>query len=566
MKPTRLFSLALVSGALAALAAPTRAQEPLPLPQLPDSVARRFVDLYNSAFTTRLSGEGSIAAGSVIEGNVGMLGGRLVVAGRVDGSVIVINGDLIFEPGASVGGDVLVAGGGITGDSLAAIAGSIRHHPQVLRYREGADGSLELAPPAREAISAGRDFSFGRADVLLAVRNGYNRAEGLPIQLGPRFRFGNTNPTYLDGFIIFRTATGLDQLAVDRLGYAVRLEQAIGGVTGLRLGARVFSEILPIERSGISDRENSLATFLLHRDHRDSWDADGWAAYLRWTPPGAALDIALEYADEHHRSVAIGDPWSILRSDDPWRPNPVVAEGDLNTFRLRLSRDTRNEEADPAAGWLVRATLERALGGSLRAPVDVADETGPGTFQIQDADDFTAGELDIRRYARTAPYARVAFRFLATGALDGGPLPPQRQHALGGAGSLPAYDAFQFDCGARDRRVQLRSRDFFPHYGCDRAVLVQVEYQAGFPFLPRLGRSLGLSLDLGQQVRWVAFLDAGRAWTRAGATAGRTRGLSDLAADAGLGIRIGQLGFYWAVPFGDHGSGVNFFVRLGRRF
>lgn len=550
----------------ALLAAPLAAQEPLPFPQLPDSVATAFIALYNADATTRLSGDATIAAGTTVDGNLAMLGGRLVVAGRVGGSLIVINSDLVFEPGARVGGDVLVAGGRIIGDSLATISGTVRRHVEPLRYREGPDGRLDLAPHARDALSAGRDFPFGRADMLLAVRNGYNRAEGLPIQLGPRFRFGDTNPTYLDGFLIFRTATGLDELAVDRLGYAVRLEQAIGGRDAFRVGARIFSEVLPIEREGLNDRENSLATLLLHRDYRDTWDAHGWSAYVRWAPAGGVTDLTLEYADEHHRSVAPADPWSILRSDEDWRPNPVIAEGELRTLRALLVRDTRNEDIDPSAGWLVRAAVERAVGGDLRAPIDVAVPGEPGTFRTQDADDFTTGTLDVRRYARTAPYSRVAFRLFATGALDGGPLPPQRQHVLGGAGSLPAYDAFQFDCGARQRRVELRSRAFFPHYGCDRAVLLQLEYQAGFPFLPRLGRSIGLDIDLGQQVRWAVFLDAGRAWTREAAREGRTRGLADLAADAGLGIRIGQLGFYWAVPFNDDGSGIDFVVRLGRRF
>lgn len=539
------------------------AQDPFPFPQLPDSIATRVVELHNAPTTTRFSGEASISAGTTVDGDVALLGGRLVIAGRIQGSVVVINGDLAFEPGSAVAGDVFIVGGRVEGLDLTAIGGRFQRHPTPLRYRQHADGTIDIAPPARDALSAGRDFPFGRTDLLVAARNGYNRAEGLPIQFGPRFRFGDSNPTYLDGFLIFRTATGLDPIAVDRLGYAVRLEQAIGGRNTLRLGGRLYSEVLPIESVGLSDRENSFATFFLRDDHRDAWEVDGWSAYVRWAPPGGATDLTLEFADEHHRSVAPADTWTLF-GDDEWRPNPVVAEGELRTVRVRLTHDTRNEEADPSAGWLVRAAVEQGAGGDLATPIGVTG-VGPGIFQTQDQDDFTTGTLDFRRYARLAPYAQIAFRFYAAGSIDGGALPPQRQRTLGGVGSLPAYDLFQFDCAARAERVELRDRPFFPHYGCDRAVLLQIEYQAGFPFIRRLGRSLGLAIDLGQQVRWAAFFDAGRAWTEPGALDGRGRGMSGLAADLGLGIRIGQLGFYWAVPLTDDGSGIDFFVRLGRR-
>jgi hypothetical protein len=66
-------------------------------------------------------------------------------------------------------------------------------------------------------------------------------------------------------------------------------------------------------------------------------------------------------------------------------------------------------------------------------------------------------------------------------------------------------------------------------------------------------------------VRWVAFANAGRAWTGGKSLGGRGPGQTGLAADVGLGIRIGALGVYWAIPITDGGSGVDFFVRLGRR-
>jgi len=45
----------------------------------------------------------------------------------------------------------------------------------------------------------------------------------------------------------------------------------------------------------------------------------------------------------------------------------------------------------------------------------------------------------------------------------------------------------------------------------------------------------------------------------------RGRGTSDFVTDAGIGLRFGVLGVYWAVPLSDRGTSTNFFVRLGPR-
>lgn len=546
-------------------ASPAVAQDPMPLPTLSDSIAERIVRMHNAPGTTRISGDATIARGTVIGGDLVAFDGQVIVAGRIEGSLAVVNGDLAFEPDASVGGDVLIIGGQVVGVGLATIGGAVETYPDPFRYRRNSDGSIMRAPESIDALAAGRDFPFGRADLLLASRTGYNRAEGLPIQLGPRFRFGSRRPTYLDGVVIFRTATDLDELAVDRLGYAVRAEQTLGDRNALRLGGRIYSEILPIERDGLSDRENSLATFVLHEDYRDSYEVTGWSAYLRYTRAGGATDFTVEYADERHHAVAPADPWTILHGDDPWRPNPVVAEGELRTLRAGMVHDTRNEEADPSAGWWIRMGFEQGVGGDLSVPPDVTLPEGEPLFDRQERDDFTFASLDLRRYARLSPFSRVALRIFATGSLNGVELPSQRQRTLGGVGNLPAYDLFQFDCGARESRIELRGHDFFPYYGCDRVFLVQGEYQAGFPFIRRLGDRLGLGIDLGQEVRWVGFFDAGQAWTERKSLGGRETGATGIAADVGLGIRIGAIGLYWALPVGEGGSGINFFVRLGRR-
>jgi hypothetical protein len=539
------------------------AQDPPDYVELPDSIAERIVARFNDVRTTRFTGDTRIAPGTRIVGDVVVLGGSVTVAGAIDGELAVVNGDLMFERGATVTGLVTVVGGGVQGVELATLAAGISHYHEPLRFRQDRGQLVYVPPPPPAALAAGRDFRFGRTDLLIAVRDGYNRVEGLPVSIGPRVRLGRSNPTLLQALLIYRTAEGFSFDGED-LGYAIRAEQFVGGGRSARFGARYYSEIAPIERSGISDRENSLSTFVLHRDFRDEFRLRGWSVYGRFDRPGRPDQIMLEYREETHESVTPRSPWSLFDNDEAWRAQPLVGEGSLRSIAATYEWDTRNDDVDPSAGWLIRAHLEQGLGGTLvQPPFAPSQEEDAPVDGTPVRERFTLAELDVRRYARLSPYARVAARLLVTGSADGTPLPPQRQRTLGGEGSLPAFPLFAFDCGARRNAVFRDGNTFFPFYGCDRAALAQLEYQASFPFGRRISRAFGVSTDLGA-VRWVAFVDAGRAWTEAAARNGRAD--EEFAANAGLGLRVGQFGAYWAVPLTDGAGGVNFFIRIGRRF
>ncbi len=537
------------------------AQEPDPLSPLPDSVAERAVALYNEAETIRLAGDATLAAGGSITGNVGVLGGPVVLAGRIDGSLVVINGDLTLGAGAQVTGNVIALGGTLTLAPEARVGGRLVHYREALRYTRSGDIIEREPPDAAAEFVAGREFDFGRTDLVVAVRGGYNRTEGLPVSAGPRVRLGHSNPTVLEALAIYRTVGGLDPDEND-IGWALKAEQHFGGRGTIRAGLSWYSEFAAVEDWGLTDRENSLATVLLHIDHRDHYEREGWSAYVTGRPWSSAR-MTVGYRNELHRSAPVEDPPAVF-GEGPWRPQPLIDEGRLHSAFAAGVYDTRNESRDPSAGWLIRGELEVGLGGSLARPV-AADFEQEDVLPARPAEEsFSAALLDIRRYARFTPYSFLAVRLLAAGSLDGGRLPAQRQHALGGEGSLPGYDRFEFDCGARREQIIARGSAYHPFYGCDRMALVQLEYQAGFPFARRLTERLGL--HTGHAVRWVAFFDAGRAWTEPESRDGRRGGQSDFAADAGVGVRLGGVGLYWAFPVSAGADGVNFFVRLGRRF
>jgi hypothetical protein len=144
---------------------------------------------------------------------------------------------------------------------------------------------------------------------------------------------------------------------------------------------------------------------------------------------------------------------------------------------------------------------------------------------------------------------------------------PQYQVTLGGPGTLPGHPLFAADCGARAGFLTLDrgdlTRTMVPYYGCDRVALFQAEYRGSvggfFGWDNRGSRRDGLDPN------WVVFFDAGRTW-QDGEWADFARTDSPTLYDAGIGLLLGNLGLYWAKPWGGDSDESTFTVRLGRRF
>jgi hypothetical protein len=426
------------------------------------------------------------------------------------------------------------------------VAGAIVVYGGALRFRREGDQIVALEAADRSLVS--QATSFGRGGFNLTVDGAYNRVEGLPIAFGPRFELGHGNPTVFDARLIYRTGNGL-QFHPDELGHDVRVEQYLGGFRSFMVGVGWHRLTDPIETRGLSDVENSLSTFILHRDLRDHYVRNGWQVYFQYAARTRPVEAGVEYREENHSSVGARTPWSLLDNNEEWRPQPRVADGQINIARGWIRWDSRNDPVDPSAGWFLEALVEQGTEGTI-----------PNA-------EFTSVSLEARRYLRMGPRSRLALRAHAAGSPDDGPLPAQRQHVLGGEGSLPGYAQFAFDCGARAAPLD---GGLTPYYGCDRVFLVQAEYR--FAFMGArgvsLGRSLGLDFEIATTPELVIFADGGRAWIENQAMAGTGRidpGPGDLRYDAGIGLRVGRFGLYLAAPLSEGGDGVNFFIRLGPR-
>ena len=562
---------------LVLLAAPAAAQEQeIRSANLPRELEWELLRLYENS-PNRMEGDAAIAPGEVVQGDLAAMGGPLRVAGRVDGDLAMVGGDVIVDPTAEVTGSITVIGGEVRLAEGALIAGTITAYgvsdgPD--RYHRDDDRGRWWE--RRDRRHRGDGFS------RFTVRTGpsYNRVEGLPIMFGPVIETSGSSPLRLEALAIWRSEAGAS-LDTDRMGYEVRAQQFLSD-RRLSFGGMVHSVIDPLDRWQIGDLEASLAAALFHDDFRDHYEREGWSAFVE-ARPVAPVTARVEYRQEDHASVAAGDPWSLFDGGDRWRLQPLVAEGELRSVTGSLELDLRDDRDDPLEGWYARVAIERAVGGDLVRPglpwllpsggsSNVLDGNRLPALEV--ATDFTTGHLDLRRYTRVGWHSQLNARVVAGGSVTGDPVPPQFQHALGGPGTLPGFDTFYGDCGARSVVGRHDGARFFPSYGCDRFVLGQVEYRGDLS----LGFGFGDpdyededdwdwwdEVEVDFSPTWVVFFDAARGWAFEDGL-GPDRDTGTLY-DVGLGFLFGELGIYAALPLNDEvEQEPRFLIRLDRRF
>lgn len=573
---SRIHVLTLVATLFAA-AGLTAQEREIEASGLPQAMIDRLIRVVHDPATVHFRGPTAIPGDSVIPGSV-VVQGPLVLAGHVHGDVIVVGGDVELEWGYEIGGDLTVVDGEIRGDEHGRVGGLLAQASRAVA--RGVPGTRVTRDEPGVSVRVSRDAHRGASSHFALRAGDYNRVEGLQVLAGPILTTGGENPFRTTALVVWRSEGEAVPTGVGRTGYRVEAEQFVGGRRELRVGGGVHSVVAPVEGWGLTDRENAWSSFLLSTDHRDHYERRGWSAFVRATPRGLPVDATLGFHREEHGTVASGDPWSVFQRDREWREQPLIAEGSVRAVELRAALDTRDRRREPGGGWFVEGTLRRGLGGSLAMPeAFMAAPADPGAINPIPAPAppidarFTTGLLDVRRYHTVGRNARFNLRGLVGGALSDGVLPPQYQHALGGAGSLPGHPRFAADCGSHQARVMTPGEAprpmLRPYYGCDRFAVFQAEYRGAL----NLRTGFGPPDRDDERVRhrsshrpsWVVFFNAGRGWS-SGDWGTFARADTPALYDGGLGVVLGEGGVYWAVPLGEHGNGSRFFVRLDRRF
>jgi hypothetical protein len=552
------------------------------LRSVPREIADEVQQVFNASGTRRVTGDLTIATSDSVTGDVAVLGGQLTVTGRIAGRVVIVNGGLIVRGAGRVGGSAIVIGGTVTTIGGGEVAGNARAYPEHVLV-ESDQGRLVVRDESEDERWYRRRMTpreGSRGDLRLVTARTYNRVEGLPLLLGPRaylnFSWGRITA---DAMGVLRSADRFE-LKSENLGHLLRAELQFGGSRGIRLAGRMEDVVAPVEDWHLSDSETGLASFLLHRDYRDYYNRHGGTVSVTGFI-GASLDATVSWTDEMWSTPVARDPWSLLRDNQDWRPNPVLDAGRFHLVRAGVRYDTRNNDSDPWSGWFITGDYEYGVGR--------ISEYGPTSRAIRDINPrgrnaFDRVLLDVRRYNRISAEGQLNLRFVAGGWLSGDDLPLQRRFSLGSVGTLPGYDFRQvrpgtdyLTCaGARDEDAPggSRSPEGVPAQ-CERFTLAQVEYRG------EIGSNLFGLLDQerrrrrfgwGRSAEWVMFADVGRGWLvgpRVGTLqygAGTFPGLHTFRADLGVGLRLDDLGLYIAKSITDPRTPINFFARLQPRF
>lgn len=332
--------------------------------------------------------------------------------GRIDGAVVVLDGDFFVRPGAVITGPIAVAGGGAYPSGLAEMGPILETAPRVAVVVEPVEAGyavrlVQPPPPARIRPTGG---PFG-----VAIPT-YDRVDGLTIGWGSRLMLIRAEDApFLHAGVTFATERG-------RIGGSAGVEFPLGDGWAAAAGAR--RETLTNEGWIRGDLANSLAALTVGSDPRDYHESDQVHAglYRRPTQPliqgESFFGPRLVVTASRDRSLDAGDPWSLFGGD--WRENPPIDDGTIVSVLGGL-----------AFAW---------RGATSTLDGDAAVEWAPGGIGDHELAQFV-GEGDWTMRAlwghHIAVYGRGMF------GLSGDPLPRQRWSFVGGTGTLPTLETAQ---------------------------------------------------------------------------------------------------------------------------
>jgi hypothetical protein len=344
-----------------------------------------------------------------------VLGRTAAIAGKVDGDVIVVGGDLFVRPGAEISGTAVAIGGGVYPTSLAFIGrGSQPFRDNTFDIVRVEDGYRLAYRSLREGASPPLLFPG-----IYGLRfPQYDRVNGASIPFGPALTFAQGRGE-ANAVVTYRSDLG-------------KLDPRLSGRLQLTRRSRVELEA---ERGTFTNDAwilphyvNSLSALFLGTDTRNYYRADRAQATLHrvWETARGQITPLVGFRVEQAWSVgpAFGEqrgPWSMFRKTDSigmWRPNPVVGRGTLSSALL-----------GGALGWEVDDLKVRVRS---TAEVNVAGVLDRWT---QVTTDFDVGFLTFGEHEYGAD-----IHWVATG---GTTPPPQRFSYLGGQGTMPFLDLLE---------------------------------------------------------------------------------------------------------------------------
>lgn len=343
--------------------------------------------------------------------NIRIFGGDLFVAGRVEGQIIVLGGDVTLESTSVVNGQIAAIGGSIHKKEGAVVKGKVME----ANMREGisySEGKGEGAKPDYSEFRVEREVRrkshrWIHPDTPWFI---YNRNEGflwtplnwhwdrksessvrLSLSLG--YRFGQAKPA-------------------GRL----TLEKSFLPSQNVALFGRVFRESRTDDGYRLPQKENTLASLLARQDFYDRWDEEGYEL-------GAGFELPWLHLKGAYRATEIDSipltrrQFRVFHKDRSFRSNLPVLPGSARSLLATITARTPGLEIlRTGAGLLV--TGEKVLS---------ADSFGPFTRILG----FVTTNLEL------ATDIVLRSRFLVGTATD--TLPEFRYFSAGGLGSVSGF-------------------------------------------------------------------------------------------------------------------------------
>ena len=519
-------------------------RDTIPAQTIPDSVLSAAVASFNRQIAIKIWGDGTVAAGMALPGPYLAYGGQIRLDGRVDGDVLVINGDLLVSSTGRVTGALTVLGGRLIVENGARIDGERTWYPEIAPVSRTAENTLAIRARSRtlaELAASNVSIQLGAAVATLDAGVGtYNRDAGLPIRLTPRIEWQRDAHTVLrfDLAGILRTASDPSGTR-PALGWSTRLSTTRTGVSvPITAGIAARQVIAPMAGQAFTPLESAVSTLLFHEDYRDWYARRGWGLFADWRPT-PQMTVHGSFDHDRERTDHAADPFSVFRNNEAWRPNPLADDGTFRRLALGVDIDTRDDTVRAMTGWWLRATLRRVTSGNL-SPLSLPISIRPQMPFTEYASN--AAEIDVRHYLQLGPTTSIHLRLLARGWLSGDPLLTQDRLSLGGGDVLPGYKFRDGNCETR------RTPDPAKPALCDRQVAIQAEYHQTLDFnlAMRVGRyTLGLD-----HPALVLFANTGSAWL-SGDSPGhvpnsRIQTISEWQSDAGVGLDNRWLAIYLA--------------------
>ena len=301
--------------------------------------------------------------------------------------------------------------------------------------------------------------------------------------------------------------------------YVFRLAQPVLSDRRFLVGveARRFTDTFDEDR--VPSGENFLSSFFFKYDYRDYFERRGFS-YFAEGRPTVNTQARIAYERHHYESITEIAPgtWSVFNNSVPWRDNPAVDEARLAGVLMSFEYDTRPED--------------ESYGNGVRAGVE-----------LEFADDGIGSDWTYTTYAAegSGNWAPLHNLFLKgrviVGSRGAGPLPFQKEFAIGGISTLRAH-------------TYKASRG-------DRVFLGNAEVQVR---LLRGRERAGVRSDL----RLLGFLDIGQAWRSSDYDLSRQA----IQADAGLGLSAADdhVALYMAQDLRNTKFDPLFSIRLSQAF